>query len=546
MPIVSVVVIGYNDATNLETAIRSAASQTLRDIEIVVVDDASTDATPHVCARLAAADARVRVFRLEVNSGGCSRPRNVGMQHATGRYVTFLDSDDVLPKRACERLLSAAMRADADMACGRLVRRHHHPRRHIAAHDELYLRPATLQSILDRPDQLRDTPCVGKLYRRSFLLDNDLRFPEGLLFEDLLFTTQAYCTAKRIAIVPELVYVWNVRREADTPSITNRLELRNWRDRFEVHRRIDAFLADHGAGAQLRAAKDRKFLDVDFSWFLRQLREFPADEREKLLDIAARYIRTVDLARQRDAAAASRVGAFLAARGDVERTLTAADFAATAEIGSDLVVEHGRLFWTDAGLDDDSGRTALDVTSIGLLEAGFDRTPFLTVVRKASYDGDRLRLAGTVHDVLDRLGDVSTLAADVEVSGRVGGAFWRVPVRLHHDAVGAGWDAEVDLRAVGRRMLRPTVGHELRLHLRLHRGGETARLALTARDAMLPAGETGLPSPWRRLLGDRARLVERNGRLVLALTDLPGYVDGALDLASRARYAGRRMWLRTR
>src|SRR4051794_719602 len=92
MPLVSVVVIGYNDAQHLPTAIRSAQRQTHRDLEILVVDDASTDATPVVARRLADHDGRVKVLRLDENSGGCSRPRNVGIEAAQGRYVMFLDS----------------------------------------------------------------------------------------------------------------------------------------------------------------------------------------------------------------------------------------------------------------------------------------------------------------------------------------------------------------------------------------------------------------------------------------------------------------------
>src|SRR3954453_15687852 len=84
VPVVSVVVIGYNDAEHLPAAVRSVMRQTLRDLEIIVVDDASTHAMPEVPAALARADDRIRVTRLDNNSGGCSRPRNVGMAAATG------------------------------------------------------------------------------------------------------------------------------------------------------------------------------------------------------------------------------------------------------------------------------------------------------------------------------------------------------------------------------------------------------------------------------------------------------------------------------
>src|SRR3954464_14732443 len=140
MPAVSVVVICYNDAGNLPAAVRSASSQSLRDIEVLIVDDGSREETPQVAAGLAAADERVRYHRLATNSGGCSRPRNTGVALATGDFVTFLDSDDVLPRQACARLLRAARRTGADIVCGRWVRRHHQPTRYIEAHGDLYRR----------------------------------------------------------------------------------------------------------------------------------------------------------------------------------------------------------------------------------------------------------------------------------------------------------------------------------------------------------------------------------------------------------------------
>src|SRR3954454_10978171 len=130
MPAVSVVVICYNDAGNLPAAVRSASRQTLRDIEVLIVDDGSSDETPQVAAGLAAADERVRYHRLATNSGGCSRPPNTGVGLAAGAFVTSLDSDDVLPRRACARLLRAARRSGAELVCGHWVRRHHAPTRY--------------------------------------------------------------------------------------------------------------------------------------------------------------------------------------------------------------------------------------------------------------------------------------------------------------------------------------------------------------------------------------------------------------------------------
>ena len=533
MPLVSVVVIAYNDAQHLPAALRSAQQQTLRDIEIVVVDDGSTDATPQVIASAAAADPRVRPMRLPDNSGGCSRPRNTGLDAVGGEYVLFLDSDDVLPRRSVERLYDAARRAGADIACGRMVRRHHHPRRYLPSNDELYPRAAVLDGVLSRPEQLRDTPACGKLFRREFLERESLRFPEGLLFEDLLFTTTAYAAAGRIAVVPHLSYVWNVRRDQDVPSITNRRELRNWRDRFEIHRRIDADLATRPRADELRAAKDVKFLTVDWPIFLRELRAFPPDQRPELLALASAYTATVSLEPAAEVAPGPRVACHLAARGDLDATLTAADYVTTGGIGSDLVAHDGRVYWSGSHLTEAGARRILDVTSLGLLTAGFSATPFLAVVSAATVSGSSLELTGSVRDLLGRL-TAAPVNATLRVSGRFGGRVATAPVTVDPDGRGLRFRASLDLTALGRAV-HPGAGHELRLDLLLSRGGDVARVRLTARDAQLPEQPVPLPGPWRRVLGDSARLLERNGRLVLDLWQLHHVAEAAMDLASRSR-----------
>jgi CDP-glycerol glycerophosphotransferase len=534
VPAVSVVVICFNDAGNLATAVKSATAQTFRDLEVLVVDDGSTDATPEVARSLAATDPRVRYLRLDDNSGGCSRPRNVGLTASRGDYVAFLDSDDVLPRRAVARLMTGAQRADADLTCGRLLRRHHDPTRFLAAYADLYRRAAVLRSIADRPAQLADTPAVAKLYRRSFLHDQKLEFPEGLLFEDLLFTTQAYCTARTIAVVPDLAYVWNVRHEAPAPSITNRGDVRSWRDRFEIHRRIDAFLATHGVPDEVIAAKHQKFLSHDLVLFLRALRAATAEDRLALLGHAQSYVSAMPAQARRSGPAGCRVAATLAACGDLDRLMSAADYVVTGGVRSDLAADGQRLLWTAAHPEEAVG---LDVTDTGLLDAGFADTPFLAGARSARWTEKGVEVEIVVADVLGRLGPAQQLSGHLLVSGRLGGPLSSSPLQLTEADGGIEARGEVDLRLLGRSLGRPTIGHELRLAVELRRDAATARRPLSGRDAELPATDAPLPSPWRALVGDRVRLLEVNGRLVLQLSALPAITRRGVAAGSWAKYA---------
>jgi glycosyltransferase involved in cell wall biosynthesis len=102
---VSVIIPTYNAARTIERTIRSVLNQTFRDIEVIVVDDASTDNTAEIVSAAYGADPKVSLTRLPVNSGGPPRPRNVGISKASGRIIGFLDQDDVyLPEKLARQI----------------------------------------------------------------------------------------------------------------------------------------------------------------------------------------------------------------------------------------------------------------------------------------------------------------------------------------------------------------------------------------------------------------------------------------------------------
>src|SRR3954471_14472254 len=183
MPDVTVVVIGYNDVTNIATAVESVLRQTLHNLEVVIVDDASTDGTADVANRLAAENPRVRTVHLPENSGGCSRPRNVGIEHARAPYVMFLDSDDVYERHACKNLLLEAERTGADVVAGEVLRLLLDRGREKLWVPQLFTRRATYAGLRDRPELFFDPLSTNKIYRRAFLDEHGIRFPEGVVYE---------------------------------------------------------------------------------------------------------------------------------------------------------------------------------------------------------------------------------------------------------------------------------------------------------------------------------------------------------------------------
>ncbi|MYW64701.1 glycosyltransferase [Streptomyces sp. SID8379] len=270
-PDVTVTVIVFNDAERLPRAVASLQAQTHRNIEIIISDDHSTDNTPEVAKELAEADPRVTYLRLPENSGGCSAPRNRAIDIARAPYLMFLDSDDELPPRAVELLLAAHRENPSlDFTMGAVERVRADTGRRSTWMPHLVTERRTVTGIEAEPGLFFDPLSTDKMYTRAFLDRHDLRFPEGVHYEDQLFSAQAYSLARAFTIIPEPVYRWYIEPYAaeSAASISNqRHKLTNVRDRIRVHELIDTFLSECGCSAVVREAKDYKFLKHDFRMY---------------------------------------------------------------------------------------------------------------------------------------------------------------------------------------------------------------------------------------------------------------------------------------
>ncbi len=463
-PLVSVIVIVYNDAARLPRAVRSALGQSLRGAEVLIVDDRSTDDSFAVAQRLAAENpGRVRALRLPENSGGCGAPRNHGVAEARGEYVMFLDSDDELDEHACRNLYEAGARTDADLVSGLSVRRHLGSRhgKTDAWYPWIYQRTRTLDSVTELPDLLVwDTLSTNKAYRRSFLAGQRLSFPVGILYEDLLFSAQAYLAAERITLIPNRVYWWDVAAPAKGErSLSNRRhEIRNFTDRLEIHRRIDAMLAEKGVAdkgmAELKYRKDVKFLKHDLVLHLRDLPFLPEDFRAEFAGHARAYLAGLDPEAVAETPAIQRICAYLLARDDWANLLPAIDTLINRnKLSAPLVERDGRIYWCDAHLDDPEGRRVLDVT-----DAGYHAMPLQKLVLRNRLTGYSagpagVELSGRVVNPLGRIPADAQLAGRLEFTARRAGLqTFAFPVAsVRHDGDGIVWTGRADLA----RKLRP-------------------------------------------------------------------------------------------
>lgn len=215
---VSVVVPVYNTEKYLKRCLDALVGQTIShsELEIVVVDDGSTDSSPDILQEYEEKyPDLIRVFHK--SNGGQATARNMGIQKAKGEYIGFADSDDYVDVTMYEKLFELARSKDAD-----LVECHYHSMLEISADDGSFptYKEIGTRGTISAHDDVRElflNPQVSpwnKLYRKSVLIDNDVFFPEGMIYEDTSFYIKALPFIKKHVYLDEKLVYYSVRQSS--------------------------------------------------------------------------------------------------------------------------------------------------------------------------------------------------------------------------------------------------------------------------------------------------------------------------------------------
>ncbi|MFE1953059.1 glycosyltransferase family 2 protein [Streptomyces sp. NPDC059524] len=519
-PGVTIIVIGYDDAAHVAAATRSALDQGPAVTEVIAVDDASTDDSGRLLGELSARDPRLHVVRRGTNSGGCGTPRNDGLARAAAPYVMFLDSDDVLPPGAAAALLDAARRHEADLVSGLCVRRELPSGQETPWLPELYARPGVLTDPGQRPGLVRDTLCVNKLYRTEFLREHGIRFPDGrCLYEDFVFTARVLAARPRTALIPDTVYVWQVRRAADRLSLSlDRTGIDNWQARLDAHREAVDILLSAGLPKLARAARAH-FIDHSLRMYARELELRGAEYRAEWWRRTRAHLQTFDTA---DLEAAPSPGRMIG------RVILASPAPRDLPRLKEVAARPARLRPPYARTADGTPVWSADLPEVALTHL-LERPAHLLPLAvdgelRPGRRGTRLRLL--LHDLYGRMADAKPLAVDVTLLDRQrGAAAQHRTAELVPNAAGNLWTAEtrLDLSALSR-------SGTWDIQLRVHFADGTHRDA-TAHASTGPGllRRTALPSRRHGILLAQPYATHSGA---LALRTAPG-VRGALTVARR-------------
>lgn len=279
---VSAIVTTHNTEKYLTKCLDSMVNQTLREIEIIIIDDASTDNTSDIALSYAARYDNIHFQQIK-ESCGPGGARNRAFSATQGKYVAFIDSDDWLDLNYFEIMYERAESLNADIVTCGLIREYDYtaksPIYKCYYNQEYTFSGETAFRIMTNEYNygIKYLPsALNKLYRKDFLTDNSLAFPENIFFEDQPFSYECTLAAQKVACIPDILYHHYKR----SGSIVQSFSKKNIDDMMAAYEIIRLFLTTNNLYEKFRH-NYYSSLQHFYSLIIRQLFEFVLDENKK-------------------------------------------------------------------------------------------------------------------------------------------------------------------------------------------------------------------------------------------------------------------------
>ncbi|MFE9726457.1 CDP-glycerol glycerophosphotransferase family protein [Streptomyces sp. NPDC005794] len=290
-PRLTVVVPLFNVEEYLGACLDSLAGQTMADLEVVMVDDGSTDGSADVAMDFSRQDTRFRLLRQKNAGLGAARNAGAAQSHPEAEFLAFVDSDDVVPAGAFARMLAELDASGSDFATGNVLR--------LRANGALEQSPM-FRRPMEKPRRathvtrdwilLGDRIACNKVFRRAFWDQHAFTFPTGVLYEDISVVLPAHFLARSVDVVEEPVYHW---RDRDGSITSRRAVARGIRDRVTAVSTVSRFLADREM-TEARRRYEEHVLSGDLWLFMEALPDGDESFHQAFLTHANAFADTVE------------------------------------------------------------------------------------------------------------------------------------------------------------------------------------------------------------------------------------------------------------
>lgn len=212
----SIVIPSHNLGPWIVECIRSLQRQNVDDMEIIVIEDHSTDSSINDLLILAQADSRIRL--ISADDFGAARARNQGALLARGEYLIFIDGDDIIPDGAYQSMVSSLDNSGSDVALGNFLTFSAERTWEQRWAGEVFGQPRYRTTLREMPALVQGRTCWNKMFRRDFWESSGIKFPEVLQSNDIVPILRALIHAQSIDLVPDFVYLY--RKRPGNSSIT--------------------------------------------------------------------------------------------------------------------------------------------------------------------------------------------------------------------------------------------------------------------------------------------------------------------------------------
>ena len=297
---ISVIIPVYNSSTNLRKCLDSVVNQTLKDIEIIVINDGSTDDSKNIIEEYTVKYKNI-IF-IDQENKGIGKTRNIGIKKATGEYITFVDSDDYIKENMLEEYYKYAKKHNFDLVIGSYIKK-------------INNKEIIFENNKFKTGNVKTTPQIlylieygpwAKLYKREMLINNNIYFDEKRKYEDMPFVSKALLKSKLIGQITEPYYYYIIHNNSETTTMDKRVfdildilkEIKDYYKReYYLRDELDYVMIDKITTYMLqqRVQKDNKlrieFINAGYAFLNKNIKNWRGNKYYKKTNFLKRIIK---------------------------------------------------------------------------------------------------------------------------------------------------------------------------------------------------------------------------------------------------------------
>lgn len=321
---VSIIVTIYNAAAYMRECLDSLANQTLKEIEVFMINDGSTDESEKIAEEYAINYENFYIVNKE--HGGNGQSKNYGVSFAKGEYIAFLNCNDYISNETYEKLYAMSKDGTVDIVTGNVVRIDENGEGASFLHEKVFKETLEDTHITKNTALIYDTFIGNKIFRKEFWDKNQIKFIEHIVDEDIPVVIPAFFNANSTAILSDNVYYWR----ADKNSIIGeKMNISEFIDRLYAIEAVDKFVKDNVKDGTCTYIKNNRWINVDFMSYINRLDEVRPKNRGMFVNIIKEYIKDMPNSLFDDLKAIDRIKYYCIKNDQVDILMEAINFEKT-------------------------------------------------------------------------------------------------------------------------------------------------------------------------------------------------------------------------